>query len=151
MRTSRRPGQIAWKRRALEKRQSLDREKLRESLTDFRLREERERTKVTKTLVTRSFAVGLLVYYDESHGAAFCCCRSCFVALNYGGVQDIPCPTGYLHTLGKTALACVSSLEIELSGLLHSVVKHVKGFARQSGGSKRSAAIPSDVCEHYGR
>lgn len=40
--------QIALKRQALEKRQAHDREKLRESQTDFRLREERERNKVTE-------------------------------------------------------------------------------------------------------
>jgi len=38
-------GQIALKRRALENRQAQDRRKLHESLTDFRLREERKRTK----------------------------------------------------------------------------------------------------------
>ncbi|CAM9457574.1 unnamed protein product, partial [Hapterophycus canaliculatus] len=37
----------------LEKRQALDREKLRESLTDFRLREERERDKATKNIERR--------------------------------------------------------------------------------------------------
>ncbi|CAM9213846.1 unnamed protein product, partial [Scytosiphon promiscuus] len=42
--------QIALKRRALEKRQARDREKQRESLTDFRLREERARNKVTETI-----------------------------------------------------------------------------------------------------
>ena len=41
-------GQIALKRQALEKRQAQDRKKLQESLTDFRLREERERAKATQ-------------------------------------------------------------------------------------------------------
>ncbi|CAB1107083.1 unnamed protein product [Ectocarpus sp. CCAP 1310/34] len=45
--------QIALKRQALEKRQAHDREKLRESLTDFRLREERERNKVIEKHSTR--------------------------------------------------------------------------------------------------
>lgn len=40
-----RTDQIALKRRALENRQAQDRRKLRESLTDFRLREERNRVK----------------------------------------------------------------------------------------------------------
>eukprot|EP00903_Cladosiphon_okamuranus_P010376 g9815.t2 len=42
--------QIALKRQALEKRQAQDRTKLQESLTDLRLREERERFKVTENV-----------------------------------------------------------------------------------------------------
>ncbi|CAN0172306.1 unnamed protein product [Ectocarpus sp. 12 AP-2014] len=45
--------QIALKRQALEKRQAHDREKLRESLTDFRLREERERNKVIENVKSK--------------------------------------------------------------------------------------------------
>lgn len=41
-------GKIAFKRRALEKRQDQDRKKLQESLTDFRLTKEREKIRATE-------------------------------------------------------------------------------------------------------
>ncbi|CAN0031628.1 unnamed protein product [Laminaria digitata] len=45
--------QVSLKRQVLEERQAQDREKLRESLTDYRLREERERGKTIENLKSR--------------------------------------------------------------------------------------------------